>query len=255
MLAIERRNQIMECLQRDKRVVVSELSRHFEVSEETIRRDLEKLEKEGYVTKSYGGAILNENDSIDFPFNERKLHNVVGKQCIAEMVAGMINDGDHLIMDGSSTAVYVSKYIRNKKNITLITNSIEILVELVDVEGWEIMSTGGILQPRALALVGPESNRMIESYHADKAVVSSKGLDLGDQFTDSDSMHAETKRKMLEHASRGILAVDYTKFGRIAFARIGKISDVSLIVTDREPDAAWREFFEKNEIQCLFPRK
>ena len=87
MLALERRNLILEKLQTEKRVVVSELSQLYDVSEETIRRDLDKLEKEGFATKSYGGAVINENVSIDLPFNIRKNQNVAGKQKMAETPA------------------------------------------------------------------------------------------------------------------------------------------------------------------------
>ena len=93
MLALERRNLILEKLQADKRVVVSELSQLYNVSEETIRRDLDKLEKEGLAIKSYGGAVINEDISIDLPFNVRKNQNVSGKQRMAEIAASLVNDG------------------------------------------------------------------------------------------------------------------------------------------------------------------
>ena len=117
MLAIERRNEILEKLQTDRRVVVSELSQIYEVSEETIRRDLDKL-----VIKSYGGAVINENMNIDLPFNIRKNRNVIGKQRIAELVAKIVQDGDSIMLDASSTAVYIAKGLKDKKNLTLITN-------------------------------------------------------------------------------------------------------------------------------------
>ena len=106
MLALERRNLILEKLQEEKRVVVSELSQLYSVSEETIRRDLDKLEKEGLATKSYGGAVINEDVGIDLPFNIRKNQNVQGKQKMAEIAASMVNDGDHIFLDASTTAVF-----------------------------------------------------------------------------------------------------------------------------------------------------
>ena len=123
MLAIERRNEILEKLQTDRRVVVSELSQIYEVSEETIRRDLDKLVNDGYAIKSYGGAVINENMNIDLPFNIRKNRNVIGKQRIAELVAKIVQDGDSIMLDASSTAVYIAKGLKDKKNLTLITNS------------------------------------------------------------------------------------------------------------------------------------
>ena len=114
MLALERRNLILEKLQTEKRVVVSELSQLYDVSEETIRRDLDKLEKEGFATKSYGGAVINEDVSIDLPFNVRKNQNVVGKQKMAEIAASLVQDGDHLFLDASTTAVFIAKALKEK---------------------------------------------------------------------------------------------------------------------------------------------
>ena len=105
MLAIERRNEILEKLQTDRRVVVSELSQLYDVSEETIRRDLEKLVNDGYAIKSYGGAVINENVNIELPFNIRKNRNIVGKQHIADLVSRVVKDGDSIMLDASSTAI------------------------------------------------------------------------------------------------------------------------------------------------------
>ena len=146
MLAIERRNEILDKLQAERRVVVSELSRIYDVSEETIRRDLEKLVNDGYAIKSYGGAVINENVNIDLPFNVRKNRNVIGKQRIAEQVEKLVHDGDSLMLDASSTAVYIAKMLKEKerKNLTVITNSIEIIIELFDAPEWNVLSTGGV---------------------------------------------------------------------------------------------------------------
>ena len=172
MLAIERRNEILEKLQKEKRVVVSELSKAYGVTEETIRRDLEKLEKDGYVIKSYGGAVLNENMNIDMPFNVRKNTNVVGKQRIAELVNAMVKDGERLILDASSTAVFIAKRLKEeKRNLTIITNSIEIIIELFDAQDWQVLSTGGLAMEGSLALVGPQTDQMLRSYYVDKAII------------------------------------------------------------------------------------
>lgn len=119
-------------MQNDRRVVVSELSQIYEVSEETIRRDLDKLVQDGFAIKSYGGAVINENVNIELPFNIRKNRNIVGKQHIAELVSEQIKDGDSIMLDASSTAVYVAKTLleQGKKNLTVLTNSVEIIIEL-----------------------------------------------------------------------------------------------------------------------------
>ena len=252
MLAIERRNRTMEKLQAEKKVVVSELSKLFGVSEETIRRDLEKLENEGLVTKSYGGAVLNESTNIDLPFNIRKNRNVDKKLKIADLMAERIHDGDMLMLDASSTAVFIAKKIKDRKNMTIITNSIEITLELADMHDWHVLSTGGIVKEGSLALVGPHTDQMIKCFHVDKAIVSCKGLDLEKGITDSNEMHAETKKTMFASANEKILAIDSTKFDRISFTKIGELKDIDMIITDKDPGEQWRTQFEKMGIECIY---
>ena len=128
MLAVERKNYILGLLQTEKRVVVAELAKTFDVSEETIRRDLDKLEREGLVQKSYGGAVLNDAAQSDMPLSVRKRTNVEGKQKIAELLAEYIPDNSSLMLDSSSTALFIVKRIKDRKNMVIITNSLEILV-------------------------------------------------------------------------------------------------------------------------------
>ena len=236
MLAIERRNEILMKLQAERRVVVSELSQLYDVSEETIRRDLEKLVNEGVAIKSYGGAVINENANLEVPFNIRKNYNVIGKQKIAEQIAAMVKDGESLMLDASSTAVYIAKALKEKKNLTVITNSIEIIVELMDMPEWKVLSTGGLSREGSFALVGPQTDKMLKSYHVDKAVISCKGFDLESGITDSDELHANNKITMLGAAGKKILAVDKSKFDKTAFTAIGALDDITTVVTDEEPD-------------------
>ena len=254
MLAIERRNEILMKLQVERRVVVSELSQLYDVSEETIRRDLEKLVNEGVAIKSYGGAVINENANLEVPFNIRKNYNVIGKQKIAEQIAAMVKDGESLMLDASSTAVYIAKALKEKKNLTVITNSIEIIVELMDMPEWKVLSTGGLSREGSFALVGPQTDKMLKSYHVDKAVISCKGFDLESGITDSDELHANNKITMLGAAGKKILAVDKSKFDKTAFTAIGALDDITTVVTDEEPDRRWLQAFEEAGIECVYPR-
>jgi DeoR/GlpR family transcriptional regulator of sugar metabolism len=253
MLAIERRNEILEKLQQEKRVIVSELSVHYGVSEETIRRDLEKMEKDGYVTKSYGGAVLNENINIELPFNIRKNTNITGKQRIANILTELVNDGDSLMLDSSSTAVFIAKALKEtKRNLTIITNSIEIIIELFDAQEWRVLSTGGLAQEGSVALVGPQTDQMLSGYHVNKTIISCKGLDTQNGITDSNELHARNKQTMLSRANQKILAIDSSKFGMTAFAKITDISGVSIVITDEKPESKWLRLFEENNIECIW---
>ena len=253
MLALERRNLILEKLQEEKRVVVSELSQLYNVSEETIRRDLDKLEKEGLAKKSYGSAVINEDVSIDLPFNIRKNQNVGGKQKMAELVAGMIDDGEHIFLDASSTAVFVAKALKTKERLTVITNSMEILLELSDVTGWNIISTGGRMKEGYLAFLGSRTEEAIRSYYADKVIISCKALDHEWGIMESQEAFGSTKRCMMASGRKKILVIDSRKFDRTAFSVAGNLRDVDVVVTDTKPSEKWLEHFSELDIECVYP--
>lgn len=252
MLAIERRNAILAKLNAQGKVIVTDLSREFDVTEETIRRDLEKLDNEGLAKKTYGGAVVNQNLNIDLPFNVRKRANVELKQKIAEKIAEMIHDGDYIMLDASSTAIYVTKCIADRKNITLITNSVEIMLELADKSDWNILSTGGSLKKGALSLVGASAERMIRGFHVDLAVCSSKGIDLNMGVTDSNEKDSEIKRAIFGAANRKILAVDSTKFDKISFVHVCDMADIDVVVTDSQPSERWIEHFKDKDIELVY---
>ncbi len=253
MLALERRNLIYEKLQIDKKVVVGELSQLYNVSEETIRRDLDKLERDGLVIKSYGGAVLNDNTNIDLPFNVRKKHNVSGKQKIAELIAELVETGDHIMLDPSSTAVFIAKALKKKDQLTVVTNSIEVMLELSDMTRWNIISPGGNLRDGILALVGSKAIEGIGAYSVEKAIISCKAFDLEKGFSDSSEDFAYAKQMMLRSAKERILAVDSSKFGKMAFCKVGDLKNIDIIVTDKKPDREMMKVLEMAKVRCIYP--
>ena len=251
MLALERRNLIVQRLNLEGKVIVSTLSREFGVSEETIRRDIEKLEQEGLATKTYGGAISTSSQNKDLPYKVRKKSNVELKQRIAEVVASMIKDGDHIMLDASSTSLFVIKQIKQLNNITLITNSLEILLELGDKTGWTILSTGGTLREGAYSLSGSSAERMIRDHHVDLAICSAKGIDRNVGITESNEKDAEMKKAIFNAANKKILVMDNSKFDNISFIRVCDIKDVDLIVTEKTPGPAWEKSIADSGVQLV----
>ena len=247
MLALERRNLILEKLQAEKRVVVSELSQLYEVSEETIRRDLDKLEKERLATKSY------EDLSIYLPFNIRKNQNVSGKQQMADIAASLVQEGDHIFLDASTTAVFIAKALKEKERLTVITNSMEILLELSDVSGWNIISTGGVMKEGYLAFLGSKTEDAIRSYYVDKVIISCKALDHELGIMESQEAFGTTKKAMIASGREKILVVDSTKFDQTAFSVAGKLRDIDVVVTDRKPSEKWLAHFAEEGVECRYP--
>ncbi len=251
MLAEERRKKIMERLRSDNKVVVNELSALFNVSGETIRRDLDRLCRDGAVIKSYGGAVLS--DGVDLPFQTRKRRNINEKRQIAALAETLIPDGGRIILDASTSAVFIAKELKRKKNLTVLTNSVEIMLELADMPGWEVISCGGQLRSGYLALTGSRAVEFFRSFNADAVVFSCKGIDIWRGVTDGLDDFAQIKKAMIASSRLKILAADSSKFGNAAFAHIADVNELNTVVTNAPPDENWRLFFDERGVNCLWP--
>ncbi len=252
MLAIERRREILARLNQTGKVIVAQLAKDFGVTEETIRRDLEKFEREGLVSKTYGGAVSKSNLALDLPYNIRESVNIPQKQIIGDQLASLIRDGQRLMLDSSSTALYVVKRIKEKKNLTIITNSVMILLELADRSDWTVLSTGGALKKSGLALNGSSAEKMIASYHVDAAICSCKGVDADIGVTDSNENDSLIKQAMFHAAEKRILALDAEKFDRKSFVKVCDLSDIDLIVTDTRPSEKWCNLCAEKNIELIY---
>ena len=243
---------ILQQLMMDGRVVVSELAEKYEVTEETIRRDLEKLAADGYAKKTYGGAVRNDINKVDLPYTIRKQTNAAGKKYIAEIIGRLITDGDSLLLDSSTTALLIVKSIFSKKNITMVTNSVEILLDLPQGQGWNVLSTGGSYRSESMSLFGYAAQGVVEKFYADYAILSCKGLDMEKGITDTREVFAELKNCFFKSAKKIILAVDHTKFDNVSFVRFGDLDMVYAVVTDVEPEDPWKKLFEEKGIRLYY---
>ena len=254
MLAIERKNEILNKLRAEQRVLVSELAAHYSVTEETIRRDLDKLEKEGFATKTYGGAILGNSTKTDLSHTIRNKTNVDAKTTVAQIVSDLVQDGDHIMLDDSSTSLFIAKHLKEKKNLTVVTYSVEIVMELAGLDGWTILSTGGMLKSDSLAFVGHQVAETLSRFHVDKAILSCKGIDPTAGITDSAESHAVAKQAMIRGAKEVILALDDTKLDKISFVQVAPLEAAGTIVTSKDPGAEWKKVFAAKGIHCKYPK-
>ncbi|MCP8967733.1 DeoR/GlpR family DNA-binding transcription regulator [Ectobacillus ponti] len=231
MLMAERHQKIIELVNRQMSVRVSELSRLFSVTEETIRRDLEKLEKDGRLQRSHGGAVSLQQESREVEFSQREITSVHEKKAIAYQAVSLIEPGDRIILDASSTAWYVAKAIPDMP-LTVITNSIQVAIELSKKEHVQVISLGGNLLPASLSYAGPLAERSLKHYHVNKLFLSCQGVHLESGLSDSHELQALLKRRMMEAADMTILMADSSKFGVRTFAHIAPIHKVQRIITD-----------------------
>jgi len=252
MLPVERKSIILGRLRAEGKVLVAPLSTEFGVTEETIRRDLEKLEREGYALRGYGGAVYSEESRSDPPYCERKQTNVAGKERIAALAAALVEDGNILMLDESTTAGFVARALTGKRELTVITNSIELVADLRDMSDWNILCTGGHLKHSVLALTGHQAESFIRDYHVDKAIISCTALDMESGYTDAIEDNALIKRAMMASANQTILVCDSHKFGNRAFTRIGPLDKLSALVTDAEPDFRWKTTLEEKGVKLYY---
>ena len=210
---------------------------------------------DGVLMFSDPSTKVGENVSIDLPFNIRKNQNVGGKQKMAEIVAEMVQDGDHIFLDASTTAVFIAKALKDKERLTVITNSMEILIELSDVSGWNIISTGGVMKEGYLAFLGSRTEEVIRSYYVDKVFFSCKALDQEWGIMESQESFGTTKKAMIASGRKKILVVDSTKFDQTAFSVAGKLRDLDVVVTDKRPSEKWLARFTNAGIECRYPKQ
>ncbi|MCL6605168.1 MAG: DeoR/GlpR family DNA-binding transcription regulator [Paenibacillus sp.] len=252
MKAFERRDLVINELYRHKKVHVADLAQKFNVSEETIRRDLDKLDKEGLAKKNYGGAILNAHTNEDPSYASRHQINIEAKRNIANNVLGLINDGDSLMTDTSTTAFEALRVIFEKKhNLTVITNSLVVLSEFQH-SGQKLISTGGTLGPETSSFVGPTASHTIQKYNVDVTIFSCKALSMTGGLSDSNEAESELKILMQQQANKVVLLVDHSKFDRIAFIKLFSFDKVDYIVTDQKPSDEWIDFLNKAQISLIY---
>ncbi len=248
MLAPERRARILDLVTRNKSVLVKELCALFEVTGETIRKDLAALELEGRLTKTYGGAYVPDGvrNEIDATIRETVLTDV--KDAIGQTCADLVRAGDTVFLDESTTCLSVAKYISHMEGVMVVTNSLKVAHVFVASRSSGLILAGGRLNTRNQAFVGEEARELLGRHYADICFVSCRGLDREAGLTDGGEDSGVLRRLMLQHARRRYLVVDRTKLNQINFYRIGGFELINGIIIDQLEDTAWRRFFREQGI-------
>lgn len=251
MLAVERRNKIEQLINEHGSVQVVELAKLFDVTTETIRGDLLKLEHQGILERSYGGATLAGND-IDPAISERGNINLEEKIRIAKSAVSLIRTGEIIFLDSSTTSWHLSRQLKHIERLTVITNAQKVVNELTDCENIQVICTGGILNRKNMSYTGRSGERTIrENYHVDKAFLSCRGVTIESGIVDSSEAEAEIKRAMVENSSYSVFMCDHSKFTKTGFAKVTDFSKIKCLVTDGELDDEWKTVMEKYDINVI----
>jgi DeoR/GlpR family transcriptional regulator of sugar metabolism len=250
----QRRRTILELLNANGSVSVSELGSRFDVSEMTRRRDLDELERKGLLTRVHGGAISARRRSRAPALLIRCAMQQAEKQRIAKAAVGLISNGDSIALDIGSTTYEIARQMseqRERQNLTVITPSLRIANQLVEMRGLRLFVTGGLLRPEELSMVGKMAEDAFKRFFVDKLFLGVSGIDFDAGLTDFDVEDALVKQVMLPSAKEIIVVADASKFNRVTFAVIAPLTVATCIITDASVDPAMVDQLRAKNIDVI----
>ncbi len=249
MVADDRRKKILELLNSNGSVRVTELSKLFSISEVTIRTDLADMEYKGLLTRVHGGAVSSYKPYYSMSLNQRLSTNQTQKEIIAGKIAGMIENNDTIMLNSGTTTLMVFRALPQDYNLSIVTNSISIALEGTSNPNFNIILLGGLINTKYQFTFGDDAIRQLKSYHADKLILSVDGIDTEHGFSTYYDKEAEIDRIMLQQSGVNIVAADHSKFDRRAFTKISDLSVADYIVTDTDIPETTKGKFSKNSIK------
>jgi DeoR family transcriptional regulator of aga operon len=234
----ERMSEILQSLNETGSIHVGELARRFGVSEATLRRDLTLLEEQRLLTRTHGGALA-QDVAYELPVRYRHGQSRDAKRAIAREAVRGLPAGAHVIgLTGGTTTSEVAKQLADRADLTIVTNALNIAMELVLRPRLKLVVVGGVSRPQSYELVGPWAEQVLASVNIGTAFVGVDGIDAGGGITTHDENEARTNRAMILRAQRVVVVADGSKLGRLTLARIADITEVSEVITDSSADAA-----------------
>jgi DeoR/GlpR family transcriptional regulator of sugar metabolism len=237
MLAFERKSRILQYLEQNGKAKVTELAQVLSVTPETIRRDLRQLENQGVLTRTHGGALMKKQKEADYPYQVRIMKNSAEKEKICRHAATFMEDGDMIFVDSSSTLISLIEHINPKIQITILTNSIQILQEFADnyKENVTMICTGGVFSKNNMSLSGTVSNDYSFNFFPNKAFVSCHGVSIDYGFTDINVFELGFRREIINLSGKVFFLADHAKFGRRGPVHLGDLKICDVLITDQAP--------------------
>jgi len=247
----QRRQQILQTLVEHGNVQVSELVERFAVSAVTIRADLTHIESQGLATRTHGGATLVRTPPQEQDIHEKDALNLPMKDRIGIEAAKLVKAGDNIIIDSGSTTMTLARHLRGHREVTVMTNGLNIAWELANAPGVELLLTGGLLRKQSLSLHGSQAEASLNTYSFDTLFLGVDGLDLQFGLTTHDEAEARLNHRMVERARRIVVLTDASKFGRVSLHRIALLDQIHAIITDAGIDDATREGLQRLGIEVI----
>lgn len=229
---VDRRDKIVQIIKENGKAKVEELSEFFRVSLVTIRNDLNYLENRGLIHRVHGGALVRDYVAYDTTLIEKEKIHAEEKRRIGAKAAEIVFDGDSIILDSGSTTKEIAKQIKERNDLTVMTNAVNIATELAGCMGIVVMLTGGTLREKSFSLVGPQAEATLQEFCFDKLFLGVDGFDLGLGLTTPNVLEAHLNSTMVDAANETIVVADSSKFGRRSLCHISGLDKIAKVITD-----------------------
>ncbi|MCJ7534954.1 MAG: DeoR/GlpR family DNA-binding transcription regulator [Anaerolineales bacterium] len=230
----ERRLEILRLIRINGRVSVVELSDQLGVSGATIRSDLQALADNNLIIRTHGGAVPNKVGFHELSLGLRRQRQIQEKMWIGKEAAAMIFDGDAIFLDSSSTTLAIAQYLKNHRNLTILTNSLVIAQEMLDATGVTVVMPGGKVRQDTASLVKPDDLGLLGKFIIQKGFFGAHGITAADGLTDVSPEEAEFKRSLVDACREVIIVLDGTKWGRVGLTSFAQLEEVELVITDSQ---------------------
>lgn len=252
--AEERQRQILDELRAQGKVMVTETARQLGVTEVTIRRDLARLQKDGLLTKTYGGAVISSVPEMSLSVRYRQTRNLGAKRIIGQLAAGLVKDGDVVFLEAGSTCYEIIPHLVARKDLMVIVNSLYLLSRLHELTNHRVLITGGQYRPVRMDMVGPAAEAAISQLSGFKAFTGADDITIDAGISGADVVTVGFAKLVLKRAAQVIFVGDHTKFDNPALYKIADINRLDYIVTDRAPSRAWQRVVKTKQIKLIYPK-
>ena len=250
MLAIERKNKIIQIIKTEKIAKVDALANKFSVSEMTIRRDLEEFEKEGLIRRCHGGAVLSDGIMHEVPYADKNASDPSGKEEIAAYALRLIKPGSAIFLDAGTTIMRLAKRLLDLPDLTVVTNDLSI-ASVMSNSASNIIMLGGSVANSLGSVHGPTAERMLRELRLETAMVGGQSINENFDLFATTEAKACLRRLLMEQANQTYLLVDKTKFYRQALFRVHNICEYAGVITDKDIIDTEQRYFDDNGINMI----
>ena len=254
LLAENRQHHILGKLRQSGQIKVRQLAGELDVTEVTVRRDLRQMQSTGLLKKTYGGAVPSELPDMNVSVHYRQSRHLAAKKIIGKLAGEIIKDNDIIFLEAGSTCFEIIPHLAQKKNLTVIVNSLHLMQRLALLGQHKIIITGGQYRRERMEMIGPGAENAISQLSGFKAFTGADDISISAGISGADVVTVSFAKLVLRKASEVIFVGDSTKFDNPALYKIADLGELDYIVTNVKPSAEWLDASRANHVKLIYPK-